>query len=116
MPTLNKEKHIYQPGTLRKVIIKEFTITQIYNEAYIDLANIIVYTLRTCTQSKLENVKLVTPEREETVGNLQAMGYFWYSTISLKTTVTCYSAVNDTMGCLVNCQDYVAFYTDTGEV
>jgi len=68
------------------------------------------------TVLKLENVKLVTPEGEEIVGNLQAMGYFWCSTISLKTTVTCYGAVNDTMGCLVNCQDYVAFYTDTGEV
>ena len=52
------------------------------------------------TFSKLENVKLGTPEGEETVGNLQAKGYFWCSTISWKTTVTCYSAVNDTMGVL----------------
>ena len=68
------------------------------------------------TVSKVENMRLVTPEGEETVDNLQAAGYFWCSEISLKTTVTCYSAVNDAMGCLVNCQDYVAFCTDTGEV
>ena len=90
--------NIYQPGTLGKV--SEFTC---------------IHTQDVHTVTKLQNVRLVTPEGE-VVGNLQAAGYFWCSTIILKTTVTCYSAVNDAMGCHVNCQDYVAFFTDTGEV
>ena len=75
-----------------------------------------IHTQDMHTVPKIENIRLVTPEGEETVGNLQAAGYFWCSTIPLKTTVACYGAVNDSMGCLANCQDYVAFCTDTGEV
>ena len=59
---------------------------------------------------------LWTPEGEKPLGDLITAGYFWCSPIPLDTPVTIYGAVNDARGCLVNCNNYVAFFTDTGEV
>ena len=54
--------------------------------------------------------------RRNTRENLIKSGYFWCSSIPVDTPVTIYGAVNDARGCLVNCNNYVAFFTDTGEV
>ena len=64
----------------------------------------------------LKGMILLTPQREETLENLIHSGYFWCSSIPVDTPVTICGAVNDARGCLVNCNKYVAFFTDTGEV
>ena len=64
----------------------------------------------------LKEMTLWTPEGEKPLGNLITSGYFWCSSIPLDTPVTIYGAVIDARGCLVNCSNYVAFLTDTGEV
>ena len=58
----------------------------------------------------LKEMTLSTPKGEET------LGYFWCSSIPVDTPVTIYGAANDARGCLVNCNNYAAFFTDTGEV
>ena len=58
-----------------------------------------------------------TPEGEKPLENLITSGYFWCSSIQLDAPMTIYGAVNDARGCLVNCNNYAAFFlTDTGEV
>ena len=64
----------------------------------------------------LKEMTLSTPKGEETLENLIKSGYFWCSSIPVDTPVTIYGAANDARGCLVNCNNYVAFFTDTGEV
>ena len=64
----------------------------------------------------LKEMTLLTPKGEETLEILVKSGYFWCSSIPVDTPVTIYGAVNDARGCLVNCNNYVAFFTDTGEV
>ena len=95
LPTRNAEKGVYIFYTsMQHPFIIQFTVICSMHFMHQDKHALCM----------LKGMILLTPQREETLENL------------IHHAVTIYGAVNDARGCLVNCNKYVAFFTDTGEV